>query len=181
MNRSIPLGAVAAVGALLVAGCGGSSSAGTSAAAVSPAASKTPALHARVAVHSSSLGRHLVDSSGRTLYRFMRDNGHRGSMCTHACAQNWPPLRSRSTPSAGAGVSRSHLSRIHRADGARQVTYHGHPLYEFVGDTGRNQTHGQGLNAFGGRWYIVSPSGAAITRTSASKPMNVPPTYGSGY
>jgi predicted lipoprotein with Yx(FWY)xxD motif len=178
MNRLIALGGAAGAAAVVAAGIAGAHGSSHPTASAAKAAPE----HARVAVRSSSLGRHLVDaSSGRTLYRFMRDDGHRSSTCTHACAQEWPPLRSRGTASADAGVSHAHLARIHRADGARQVTYHGHPLYEFSGDTGRNQTHGQGINAFGGRWYIVSPSGSVITRTSASKPMNVPPTYGTGY
>jgi hypothetical protein len=44
------------------------------------------------------------------------------------------------------------------------VTYRGHPVYRFIGDSGPGQTHGEGLEEFGGLWYAVAPSGRAITR-----------------
>jgi predicted lipoprotein with Yx(FWY)xxD motif len=50
-----------------------------------------------------------------------------------------------------------------RTDGTRQVTYAGHPLYRFVGDSAAGQTSGQGLDDFGGAWYVVAASGRAIT------------------
>ncbi len=49
-----------------------------------------------------------------------------------------------------------------RSQGVRQVTYAGHPLYRYAGDTAAGQTNGQGSNGFGARWHVVSPSGAAI-------------------
>ena len=43
------------------------------------------------------------------------------------------------------------------------VTYDGHPLYYFQGDTGPGTDKGQGLNGFGAVWYLVAPSGSSIT------------------
>jgi predicted lipoprotein with Yx(FWY)xxD motif len=54
------------------------------------------------------------------------------------------------------------LGKTTRQDGTRQVTYNGHPLYYFAGDTKPEETKGQGLNAFGAGWYVVSPAGDKI-------------------
>src|SRR5512133_2175838 len=43
-----------------------------------------------------------------------------------------------------------------------QVTYRRHPLYYYAGDKRAGQTAGEGLTAFGGRWYAVSAAGTAV-------------------
>jgi predicted lipoprotein with Yx(FWY)xxD motif len=65
-------------------------------------------------------------------------------------------------PQAGDGVNAALLGTTTRADGMTQVTYAGHPLYRFVSDKKPGDATGQGLNAFGAPWYVVSPSGAQI-------------------
>jgi predicted lipoprotein with Yx(FWY)xxD motif len=153
----------ALIGILLVplalAGCG--------AAAGRPASSK----HAVVKTHHGSLGTHLVDGKGRTLYRFLKDTG-RKSRCTGACADNWPPVTSKEKPEAEGSVKQSRLSTKKRKDGRRQVLYAGHPLYRFAGDASPGDANGQGVNAFGAHWYVVATSGKTITRSSASPSPN---------
>jgi len=114
-----------------------------------------------VEMRSTSLGRILVNSRGHTLYLFKKDSRGK-SACTGACAQFWPPLRASGAPTAGSGVSASKLGTIRRSDGKPQVTYKGHALYTFVMDTKAGQTHGQGLTAFGGSWFTLSPAGNQI-------------------
>ncbi|WP_245633650.1 hypothetical protein [Amycolatopsis jejuensis] len=63
-----------------------------------------------------------------------------------------------------------------RADGSKQVTLGGHPLYRYVGDSSPGQTNGQGLDVNGGLWWMVSPDGAAIT--TAAKPSGPSSTGG---
>jgi Secreted repeat of unknown function len=46
--------------------------------------------------------------------------------------------------------------------GRMQVTYKHHPLYTFVKDKRKGQTKGEGVNAFGGKWYAISPAGTKI-------------------
>jgi predicted lipoprotein with Yx(FWY)xxD motif len=61
-------------------------------------------------------------------------------------------------------VKSSLIGTIRRADGTRQVTYAGHPLYFFSGDTARGQTNGEGLHDFGAGWYVLTAAGKKIDR-----------------
>lgn len=121
------------------------------------------AREAKVATGTSSLGRIVVDGRGHTLYLFEKDRRGR-STCSGACAAYWPPLLTRGKPIAIKGAKSSLLGSIRRSGGARQVTYAGHPLYLFSGDTRRGQTSGEGLADFGAGWYALTPSGKKIDR-----------------
>jgi predicted lipoprotein with Yx(FWY)xxD motif len=84
------------------------------------------------------------------------------SSCSGSCATNWPPLTTSGKPVAGAGAKASLLGRTMRSDGRMQVTYNRHPLYRFAQDSRAGQTNGEGINAFGGHWYAVSPAGTKV-------------------
>lgn len=116
----------------------------------------------KVATANSTLGRILVDSHGRTLYLFANDKKGK-SACSGACAAYWPPLIASGKPRAIAGAKASLLGTTRRADGRMQVTYRHHPLYRYAGDAGKGQTNGQGLNASGGLWWVLSPAGNKIS------------------
>jgi predicted lipoprotein with Yx(FWY)xxD motif len=60
-------------------------------------------------------------------------------------------------------VTASLLNTTTRRDGTTEVTYAGHPLYYFISDKKAGDVTGQGINAFGARWYVVSPSGMQIS------------------
>jgi hypothetical protein len=47
------------------------------------------------------------------------------------------------------------------------MTYNGHALYTYAGDTGSGQTNGEGLDQFGAEWYVVSPTGQKIENDSS--------------
>lgn len=117
----------------------------------------------RVDVKQSRLGRILVDAKGITLYDFPPD-GRGRSTCYGACAALWPPLLTTGKPIGGAGVRQSLLGTTRRKDGKLEVTYNRHPLYYFVSDRRPGQTTGQGLNQFGGPWWVLSPAGKEIHR-----------------
>jgi predicted lipoprotein with Yx(FWY)xxD motif len=118
---------------------------------------------ARIAVAKSPVGRILVDRRGITLYDFPPDKGTT-SVCYGACAALWPPLITNGKPVAGRGVRPSLLGTTKRKDGKLQVTYGRHPLYYFVSDRKPGQITGQGVNQFGGPWWVVSPAGREIHR-----------------
>jgi len=106
-------------------------------------------------------GMALVDEEGKTLYLFEADkNGT--STCTGPCAAAWPPVTTSGPPQAGSGVDKSLLGTVKRADGTEQVTYNGHPLYYFVGDTAAGMAKGQGSKAFGASWYVLNAKGSKI-------------------
>ncbi|HEX4540956.1 MAG TPA: hypothetical protein VH112_11990 [Acidimicrobiales bacterium] len=158
--------------ALAAAGCG-SGGGGASASPTTP--KTTPPPPATVGVAGSSLGQLLVDSQGRTLYLFQKDSGG-ASSCTGACATAWPPLPATGQGTVSGGANASLLGTTPRSDGGPQVTYNGHPLYRFSGDQKPGDTNGEGVNAFGASWFVVSPSGDQIGSTPPPPPPPPPPT-----
>ena len=161
MRRLLILSAVLPVTALVVAGCGSSNSSSGSTSASTKTRAPT-SRSATVDLRTTSLGRVLVDSSGRTLYLFEKDKGPR-STCSGACASAWPPVTTTGAPTAGMGVTAAQLKTTMRP-GGEQVLYKGHPLYTYVGDTGPGQTTGEGLNQFGAEWYVLGANGGKIEK-----------------
>jgi len=146
---------LAAIGVVVAGG-------GTSRAS-SHASSRLPAM---VDVRSTSLGALLVDARGHTLYLFEKDrNGN--STCSGACAGLWPPVTSATRAVAGDGADAAQLGSAVGSHGTPIVTYGGHPLYTYAGDTRPGDVSGQGLDQFGAKWYAVAPSGRTVTATRA--------------
>jgi predicted lipoprotein with Yx(FWY)xxD motif len=150
-----------ATGVTACGGGGGGGGGGGSAATVGPpkTASGRPAT---VGVESTSLGAIVANARGRTVYLFKRDSGTT-SACTGACATFWPPVRAVGGVTAGKGLTASKFGTSHRPDGRTQVTYNGHPLYTYTGDHNHGDTNGQGLTAFGGGWFALSPAGNQLS------------------
>lgn len=179
-HRSIPVTAAAALAAaaLLAAGCGGSksSSTTTTSAAAATAAQSTPASTQTAAASSTpASGTAVVVSSKHakpgtvldagpkklTVYMFEGDKGA-SSSCSGACAQVWPPVTTSAAATAGGAAVSADLGTITRADGTKQVTYKGHPLYFFEKDKDSGDAYGQGVVGFGASWYVIAPSGKKI-------------------
>ena len=125
-----------------------------------------PASGTVVSTAKTSLGRILVKSRGHTLYLFGKDRNGK-SACSGQCATFWPPLIANGKPQVAGGAKASLIGSIKRADGRRQVTYNHHPLYTFVKDKKKGQTKGEGVNAFGAKWYAISPAGGKIRQQPA--------------
>jgi len=146
---------------------GGASAAPSAAPSVAPVVAPSPSTApvtsgTAIAVGSTRVGQVLVDSNGLTVYLFEADKGTTSACNSASCVQYWPPVLTKDAPQAGAGVNASLLGTATRADGTTQVTYAGHPLYLFISDKKVGDATGQGVNAFGAPWYVVSPSGAMI-------------------
>ena len=114
-----------------------------------------------VGIATTPLGKIVVDSRGRSLYLFEADH-KRTSACYGACAKAWPPVIAVGKPKAGPGARAALLGVLMRKDGKEQVTYRGHPLYRFFKDTKNGQVKGQGLDFFGGEWYVLTPAGIKL-------------------
>jgi predicted lipoprotein with Yx(FWY)xxD motif len=119
----------------------------------SPGASTSPGA-VTISAMKASIGTILVDDKGMTLYLFDKDKGGKPT-CTGACATAWPPVVSTDKPLAGQGINGAWLGVADRADGTKQVTYNGHPLYRYAKDTKPGDMTGQGVEAFGAKWYVV--------------------------
>ena len=158
MRLSI-IGSIAAAAALLIAGCGGGGSNNSSTSTPAKSPSGTALVNS---ANTASLGDIVVGPTGHTLYLFRKDTGP-NSTCSGACAAEWPPLTTGGKVTSSGGVSMSALKTVRRSDGKMQVTFNGHPLYYYAGDSSPGQANGQGLNTFGGLWYPLSPSGKEIT------------------
>ena len=135
--------------------------------AVGSVASSATGSNATVSLRKTDLGLILVNARGHTLYLFAKDRDAKSS-CNGSCARFWPPLLSRSTPTAGPGVKQSLLGRTRRSNGSMQVTYNKHPLYTYALDKRAGQTKGEGNSLFGARWWAVSAQGAAVVRAPTS-------------
>ena len=114
------------------------------------------------ATSEESLGRHLVDSDGNTLYLFTRDERN-VSNCSGGCAAAWPPKLVHGDPISFGGINAGRLSTIERDDGGTQATYNGKPLYYYASDENPGDTLGQDR---GDVWFLVSSDGGPI-RTAA--------------
>jgi predicted lipoprotein with Yx(FWY)xxD motif len=170
MKRRITLVSAAAAAltmALAAADCGGSTSTsqggGLYGSTTSASAPKSPAVAgaANVSLANSGLGRILVDSHGRTLYLFEKDQNGR-SACAEQCATYWPPLLTTGKPVAQTGLQQSLVGTTLRSDGSEQVTYAGHPLYRFLLDRAAGETNGEGSQDFGAGWDVLSAAGQKI-------------------
>jgi predicted lipoprotein with Yx(FWY)xxD motif len=167
MTRNLTALALAAAAlALLAAGCGSDSSSGGGAyggggsAATTTSAETSPSEGAATVTVAMvpKLGKVIVDSDGFTLYDFHKDKGTTSS-CYGGCAGVWPPLTTGSAPKAAGGVSASKLGTTKRKDGTTQVTFAGHPLYTYTGDSKPGEANGNDFDSYGGEWYALTPSG----------------------
>jgi predicted lipoprotein with Yx(FWY)xxD motif len=123
-----------------------------------------------------TVGTHLVDGAGLTVYLFTEDSPG-VSTCEGVCLEAWPPLLTSGPPVASGGVNPALLGTLTRPDGTLQVTYGGMPLYRFRSDLGEGDTRGQGVQ---GVWFVVGVDGEPIgapDRGDSDRPME----YGNGY
>ena len=96
----------------------------------------------------------LTNAKGFTLYSFAPDTPA-SSKCYGGCAAYWPPVTG--TTAAGQGLP-GKVTTITRTGGSHQLTYNGHPLYTYIGDTAPGQARGNNLNLNGGLWHEVPAS-----------------------
>jgi len=178
-------GPASAAAIVMLAACGSSGGGGTNTSAPAGNSGGSTSSSAPAASGSSSVvvkikktgaGMVLTNASGFTLYTFQADTGST-SNCYGSCAAFWPPLLGTAHLAAGQKIN-GHFGTTTRKDGKVQVTYDGHPLYTYAGDTQPGQTSGNGINQDGGIWNVITTaagggSGAGVG-TTGSSPSSAP-------
>jgi len=97
----------------------------------------------------------FIAPNGFTVYVFDADlNKANASACNGTCSQVWPPL----APPSGLQIA-SPWGTFARGDGKQQLSFSGHALYTYSGDTAPGQFNGDGITAFGATWHVARPSG----------------------
>lgn len=178
-TRRLLLAASFATVAVLAAACTSAQSSPTTT-KVTPTGSSPPTKS--VDLDSAALpgvGSVLTGPNGRTLYYFTTDSPT-ATTCTGECAVVWPPLvvPAGHRPALTSGVP-GMLGTVVRPDGSTQVTYNGHLLYYYQGDTAPGQDKGQGV---AGTWFVLKTSAATppatappATEPAATAPMPTAP------
>ncbi|GAA2299935.1 SCO0930 family lipoprotein [Streptomyces kunmingensis] len=149
----------------------GSDGYGSSAQDKADAAPKAKAAGQLAVWDSKKLGKVVTDSAGFTLYRFDKDTAQPPkSNCDAACLKAWPAV-----PASGAkvapGVDPSLIDEVTAADGTKQLTIDGWPMYRYAMDTNPGDAKGQGV---GGTWYAAAPDGKKASPAAAEEPAEQP-------
>ncbi len=135
---------------------------GPTAAASAPAAPAPAVMPAitELKLATTTLGEVVVDGKGMTLYMFTKDTqGGAASACTGACLAAWPLVVADGIPNL-TGVTGS-VGSIPTADGRKQVTLNGWPLYYFAKDKAAGDVTGQGVNSV---WYVLDKAGTPVKK-----------------
>jgi predicted lipoprotein with Yx(FWY)xxD motif len=165
--KSLLTSGAAVAARVAIAGCGGGGGAAATGASTTVSARQI-----------TGAGSVLVDAKGLPLYAPAQEKSGR-IMCTGSCTSIWHPLTIHSGLPTGPG----HLGIVRRADGTRQVTASGRPLYTFAQDRSGTATGNGAMDAFGGRrftWHVVTAKGAPATSSSSGSPSSGGGAYG-GY
>jgi predicted lipoprotein with Yx(FWY)xxD motif len=108
----------------------------------------------------------LTNAQGRTLYYFKADTPTT-TACSGGCASTWPPYLS---SGAGAPTSVDTLTgklAVQTTTNGQQITYNGHLLYTYAGDSAPGQTNGEGI---GNKWFVATNDLAASTTQQNTTP-----------
>jgi len=108
-------------------------------------------------VQKTAIGYVLAEANRQVVYTYSKDTKGGKPTCTGACATTWIPATG--TPEAGpADVFSGQFRLVTRANGVKQITYNGLPLYLLKGAAGLATTG----NGQGGVWHVVKLSASNI-------------------
>jgi predicted lipoprotein with Yx(FWY)xxD motif len=156
--------------ALLLTACGGSSGSSASSPGSTPTTTAQAAGQATssalggiqpgdvvLIVQKSAIGYVLAAADGQVVYTYGKDSKGSAPTCTGSCATTWPPLTGKPLASEADKLPGT-LGTVSDANGAKQVTYNGLPLYTFKGAKPFT-TAGNGV---GGAWHVIKLSASDI-------------------
>jgi predicted lipoprotein with Yx(FWY)xxD motif len=104
-------------------------------------------------VRRSTLGFVLAEASGYVVYVYAKDHKNGAPKCTGSCATAWGPVTGMPQVSPAVTIPGS-FGLVTNADGVKQITYNGYPLYVYK-LAGPMVTTGNGV---GGVWHVVPMS-----------------------
>jgi predicted lipoprotein with Yx(FWY)xxD motif len=110
-------------------------------------ASSTPVVDT---AKNTKYGTILVDTQGATLYTLA--NAGKPIACEATCTHVWPPLL---VPAGAKTLTGSGVNGLGKSSSGTVVTYQGFPLFRYSGDTSVGETNGNGINSYGGTWYVI--------------------------
>ena len=104
------------------------------------------------------MGETVQNESGFVLYRFDGDRAKptAKSNCNDDCEKIWPPALTVNGKPKLSGVNPELVGTVTRADGTKQLTLKGWPLYGYIGDKVAGTWRGQNV---GGKWFVIKPDG----------------------
>ena len=112
-------------------------------------------------IEARNPGTYIADAEGNTLYTLVDENG--GVLpCEADCLAVWPPFSGPATIAEGMELDPSLVGTTQAADGSEQVTYNDYPLYLYAQDVQPGDLSGQGVEGFGGVWYIIGDNGEPL-------------------
>ena len=156
--------------ALLLTACGGSSGSSSSSnpattSTAKPGAAPSSAALGNIApgstvlhVQKSAVGWVLALSNGQVVYAYDKDPKGGTPACTGSCAKIWLPVTGGHPVASPADKGLGTLGTVTTANGAKQITYNGSPLYTFKGAKAL-VTNGNGV---GGVWHVIKMSESNI-------------------
>ena len=164
--------AVAAAGisslVLLLTACGGSSSSSSAAGSSSstPKAGGQPSGEVSLPapgttvliVERSKVGWVLAEANGMVVYTYGGDTKNGSPTCTGGCAAVWPAVTGIPMVST-ADTLPGTLGTTTMANGAKQITYNGYPLYTLKGAAVLS-TKGNGME---GKWHVIKLAASDVT------------------
>jgi len=102
----------------------------------------------------TGIGAYLADEDGMALYQSKKDSpGKSACGAADGCLEKWPVFYIDKLEPA-IGFEPASIAVITRADGKKQTTYMGFPLYYFSKDITADDTLGQGVDNV---WYVAVP------------------------
>ncbi len=154
---------------LFVAGCTQSPAVQTTS-QPTPQPTQMPAAPDTIKKADTSFGAVLTDGQGKTLYYFANDQRASGaSSCNGQCAVMWPVFFT-DTVRVSSPLNPADFASITRADGTKQTTYMGRPLYYYSGDVKPGDINGSDINKV---WYVANSAGTVPTTRPTSIPTSV--------
>ena len=128
---------------------------------------------------NTTWGPTLTLKDGVTLYRLSKDSKDK-SRCSGTCATIWVPVLLATGQAKPVGLGVTHLGSFTRADGSRQVTYEGIPLYRFTGDRAAGEVTGNVSDTWG-KWSSINPKSPLTPPKKLGTTTTTTGGYGSGY